>query len=125
MRRALVISALFLIAGCTQTAQSLPGNARPSCSEGIAPLYFREGSPALDPLFAKVLDWPARAAAGCRVVTITVRGLPNPSDETLAGKRAASVVAAFQGFGVPAPTFELGDADDQASPVFQMDARPW
>jgi len=87
-------------------------------------LYFREGSAALDPLFAKVLDWPARAAGSCRLVSLTVRGLPDPSSETLAGRRAAAVVAAFAGFGIPAPTFELGDADDQANPTFQMNALP-
>lgn len=124
MYRAVLFTAVLMVVGCAQTPTSVIDNPRPACSEGFAPLYFQENSAALDPLFAKVLDWPARAAGRCRLVSLTVRGLPNPSPDTLAGRRAASVLAAFESFGIPAPMFELGDADDQASPTFQMNARP-
>lgn len=121
---ALVVVTLLAGACATAPARSPQPGKRQICSEGFAPLRFIPDRAALDPSFAKVADWPAEAAARCRINSLAVVGLPEPSSESLAGRRAASVLAVLEAFGVPRPTFDLGDEEAQRNPVLVIDAAP-
>lgn len=120
-----LLSALTLV-GCA-TKPHVPEQAvseRPVCTNGILALYFMEDAAALAARLARGLEWPARAIAECPGATFKVIGLPQPSAATLQGQRATSLVKALRAFGVPQPTFELGDGNDQARPVLEILARP-
>ena len=120
-----LLSALTL-AGCA-TKPPLPEPAvseRPVCTNGILALYFIEDASALAARLTRQLEWPARAIAECPGATFKVIGLPSPSSASLQGRRAESVVQALHAFGVPQPSFELGDAHDQARPALEILARP-
>lgn len=126
MHRQLIAAATVISLGACATPGTSPTTpvARVICSDGFAPLSFTPGADTLDPFFAKVIDWPARAARQCGSLTLTVRGLPDPGEDSLGARRAANVARALQGFGAPAPTFVPGDQDDQDNPSLEVHARP-
>lgn len=119
-----VLAVVGLCACATPPPASLPTAERIPRSEGFAPLRFTPNADTLDPFFAKVLDWPARAARECSSLTLVVRGLPDPSEESLEGRRAANLARALQSFGVPLPRFELGDEQDRDHPSLNIFAQP-
>lgn len=123
-RRVLAGIAVFSLTACTTAAKQSEPVARVVCSEGFAPLRFNPDADSLDPLFAKAIDWPAQAARRCSSLSLTVRGLPDPAEDSLGGRRAANVARVLQSFGTPAPSFELGDAQDRAEPSLEVRARP-
>lgn len=116
--------AALSLSACASTPKVSEPIGRIICSEGFAPLRFTPDSDALDPFFAKVIDWPAQAARQCSSLSLTVRGLPPPTTASMEGRRAANVARALQSFGIPMPNFELGDAEDQAEPSLEVRARP-
>lgn len=124
MRRlALLLSTLALI-GCASRppVAATASTQRSPCTNGILALYFNEEAPTLRPTVS--MEWPARATKECPGVAFKVIGLPEPSTANLQGRRAESVALALRAFGVPQPTFEPGDANDQARPVLEILARP-
>lgn len=125
MRQFFIAVATLSISACATSAPtSRPAVGRVICSEGFAPLRFTPNADSLSPFFAKVIDWPARAALDCSSVVLIVRGLPQPTQSSLEGRRAANVAKALQSFGAPTPTFELGDEADQAEPSLLVRAKP-
>ncbi len=121
---ALLAVACLATACATAPAQDSPLPARLVCSEGFAPLRFVPEHAALDPSFAKSVHWPAETVARCNLKGVAVVGLPEPSPTSLAGRRAASVVAILEAFGIPRLTFDLGDEEAQQNPVLVIDAAP-
>ncbi|WP_146756729.1 hypothetical protein [Brevundimonas vesicularis] len=125
MHRLLTAIAILSISGCATSApKSRSPVGRVICSEGFAPLRFTPNADSLSPFFAKVIDWPAQAALDCSSVVLIVRGLPQPTQSSLEGRRATNVAKALQSFGAPMPSFELGDEMDQAEPSLQIYAKP-
>lgn len=117
---------LTLLAGCASRKTPAPVEVAqwPVCRDGILVLRFLEGDAALAPRFASGLEWPGRAITECPNASFKVIGLPAPSDASLSGRRARSVVLALQAFGISEPSFDPGRAEDQDMPVLQINAAP-
>lgn len=120
---ALLLSALTLAGCATKPPVATTAAAqRNPCTNGILALYFNEGAATLRPSVS--MEWPARAMEECPGAAFKVIGLPEPSAADLQGRRSESVALALRAFGITHPTFELGDAEDQARPVLEVLARP-
>lgn len=126
MHRKLVLAATIAGVSACATAQPTTSGAVPHavCSEGFAPLRFAPGVDAPDPVFAEAADWIAETAIRCGVVTLTVRGLADPSEDSLAGRRAAHVARVLRRVGAPTPAFVPGGAYDREHPSLEVDAQP-
>lgn len=113
-----------LVSGCaTATRDENPQTV--VCSPDLyAPLRFSEGLDTLSTSFAGSLGFATRATTMCNILSVQVVGLPQPGSETLPARRAAVVLSVLQGFGVPYPTFLLGDARAQAQPFISIEAEP-
>lgn len=118
------LSLILLLGGCATTPVSLASLRQDPCVKGFVFLYFKAEAETLRSPVGSGLDWPAQAIDQCPTVRLKVRGLPSPSSDSLQGRRARTVSEALRVFGLPEPAFELGDAEDQASPVVEIDARP-
>lgn len=114
--------ACAVMAGCAPVNDIQPIDR--SCRDGFAPLRFADGSASLAPDFTKALEWTAEMGSNCEIRTLTVVGLPDPSSESLAGRRSTAIAAVLRGFGLPTPTFDPGDAEAQAEPQLVIEAVP-
>jgi hypothetical protein len=54
----------------------------------------------------------------------TVVGLPSPSQSTIEGRRAQTVLEVLRAYGILEPSFSLGDAEDQLEPSLRIEAAP-
>jgi hypothetical protein len=126
MRSAVVLSISLILSGCATkpTTNADAAVQRNVCTDGLVVLRFVDDTAALAPRIAKGLEWPTRAIWECPNATLKVVGLPSPSETSLQGKRANSVVQVLRGFGAPEPSFELGNDADQARPFLEILARP-
>ena len=126
MHRKLVLAATIAgVSACATAQPTTSGAVRPvGCSEGFAPLRFAPGADAPDPIFAEAADWIAETATQCGVVILTVRGLADPSEDSLAGRGAAQVARALWSVGAPTPAFVPGTQYDREHPSLEVDARP-
>ncbi len=124
MRCLALLLLTLTLAGCATKVPvvTTAREQRNPCANGILALYFKEEAASLRP--SVPMEWPARAIEECPGATFKVIGLPSPSSTSLQGQRAESVTLALRAFGIPQPTFELGDANDQARPVLEILARP-
>lgn len=125
-RLTVVVFILIAVAGCATRKAPTPAEVaqRPVCRDGILVLRFMDGEATLAPRFASGLEWPGRAVTECPNASFKVIGLPAPSDTSLSGRRARSIVFALQAFGISEPSFDPGRAEDQDMPVLQINAAP-
>ncbi|WP_296172197.1 hypothetical protein [uncultured Brevundimonas sp.] len=124
MRRLALLFSVLTLAGCaTKPPIAMTASAqRNPCTNGILALYFKDEAASLRPSVS--MEWPAWAMEECPGAAFKVIGLPEPSAASLQGRRAESIALALRAFGIPQPSFELGEAEDQARPVLEVLARP-
>lgn len=117
----IVIAAVGLTFGCVSTPQ--PSHAPPVCGDGVAVLRFNPNGRQLEQSTLGSLDWVANIVSHCEVSDIFVRGLPEPSSSTAAGRQAQLVLSATRARRIPAPIFDFSDAEDRLNPVLAFKAR--
>lgn len=124
MWRVVVILLALGLSACAGSRLTPMALGRASCENGFASLYFDKGDSSLHPASLNSLRQAARTHWVCPNVRLTVVGLPAPSETSLGGRRAQSVLYAFEAFGLPAPIFSSQGSMGRIAPRMEIYAQP-
>lgn len=89
---------------------------KPSCGYAHLYLYFIEETDSLHTTH-KALARYSDVMPTCQSIEVQVYGLPQTSDQSLQGRRAATVARVLNALGWPVPSFDLGEPEDVKKPV--------
>ncbi len=115
LRIAGLLGAILTLADCTHAPSRPPPlsvTPAPTCADFNYPIYFEKGSDELTSQAKLVLASGMKEVRGCTVSKVEVLGLADvdgPANRNLAlsRRRAANVAKALEGFGLPAPVFDI------------------
>lgn len=114
-RIVVALGVCLAVAGCAEAPsrpKPIAAAPTPVCSDFNYPIYFEKGSDELTSQAKVVLASGMKEVRGCTVSKVEVLGLADadgPANRNLAlsRRRAANVAKALEGFGLPAPVFDI------------------
>ena len=117
----IALCGILVLASCAAKPVEIAQPARftPSCGNAVLYLYFNEGQDTLRVTHQSLADY-SDVMPQCQSVLVQVYGLPQPSNDSLEGRRAATVARVLKALGWPEPSFDPGEPEDVEKPTIVL-----